>query len=71
MAKKRNIHEAPIDYGDRPERMSPDIERKIARQETPLSKNPAFPPIESGQIPSTFEELIASKRFKDVVEKVK
>jgi hypothetical protein len=71
MAKKRNIYEAPIDYGDRPERMSPDVERKLASQETPLSKNPAFPPIESGQIPSTFEELIASKRFKDVVEKVK
>jgi len=71
MSKKKNIHEAPIDYGDYPERMSPDIERRIAAGETPLSKNPAFPNIEAGQVPTTFEELIASKRFKDVVDKVK
>ena len=71
MSKKKNIDEAPIDYGDYPERMSPDIERRIAAGETPLSKNPAFPNIESGQVPRTFEELIASTRFKDVVDKVK
>ena len=71
MNKKKNIHEAPIDYGDYPERMSPDIERRIAAGETPLSKNPAFPNIEAGQVPRTFEELVASKRFKDVVDKVK
>jgi len=71
MAKKNRIYEAPIDYGDRPERMSPDVEGKINRGETPLSKNPAFPNIESGQVPQTFEQLIASKRFKDVVDKVK
>ena len=29
MKKKQIVREAPIDYGDRPERMSPDIERKI------------------------------------------
>jgi hypothetical protein len=71
MAKKNRIHEAPIDYGDRPERMSPDVEGKINRGETPLSKNPAFPDIQGGQVPQTFEQLIASKRFKDVVDKVK
>jgi hypothetical protein len=71
MAKKNRIHEAPIDYGDRPERMSPDVEGKINRGETPLSKNPSFPDIQGGQVPQTFEQLIASKRFKDVVDKVK
>jgi len=71
MANKKRIHEAPIDYGDRPERMSPDVEGKINRGETPLSKNPAFPDIQGGQVPQTFEQLIASKRFKDVVDKVK
>ena len=71
MAKKNRLHEAPIDYGDRPERMSPDVEGKINRGETPLSKNPAFPDIQGGQVPQTFEQLIASKRFKDVVDKVK
>ena len=69
---KRRLNEAPpIDYGDRPERMSPDVEGKINRGETPLSKNPAFPDIQGGQVPQTFEQLIASKRFKDVVDKVK
>ena len=69
---KRRLNEAPpIDYGDRPERMSPDVEGKINRGETPLSNNPAFPNIQSGQVPQTFEQLIASKRFKDVVDKVK
>ena len=72
MANKEKINEAPpIDYGDRPERMSPDVEGKINRGETPLSNNPAFPNIQSGQVPQTFEQLIASKRFKDVVDKVK
>ena len=72
MANKERINEAPpIDYGDRPERMSPDVEGKINRGETPLSNNPAFPNIQTGQVPQTFEQLIASKRFKDVVDKVK
>ena len=72
MANKKRINEAPpIDYGDRPERMSPDVEGKINRGETPLSNNPAFPNIQTGQVPQTFEQLIASKRFKDVVDKVK
>ena len=65
MAKK--IEEQGIEY-DGPERMSPDIQSKIEGGQTPLSDNPALP--DSGE-ESTFEELIASKRFKDVVEKVK
>lgn len=70
MAKKNRIQEQnPLDYGNRPERMSPDIERKINRGETPLSKNPAFPNL--GDAPQSFEQLVASKRFKDVVDKVK
>lgn len=51
--------------------MSPDIKRTMEKGETPLSKNPAFPDIKSEDIPVSFEEKIASKRFKDVVEKVK
>ena len=51
--------------------MSSDIKRKMEKGETPLSKNPAFPDIKSEDIPVSFEEKIASKRFKDVVEKVK
>jgi len=51
--------------------MSPDIKAKMEKGETPLSKNPAFPDIKSENVPVSFEEKIASKRFKDVVEKVK
>ena len=65
---KKNLKEAPIDYGDRPERMAPDIQSKIEKGETPLSDSPAFPDQDGDD---RFEELIASKRFKDVVEKVK
>jgi len=65
---KKNLKEAPIDYGDRPERMAPDIQSKIEKGETPLSDSPAFPEEEGD---NRFEEIIASKRFKDVVEKVK
>jgi hypothetical protein len=67
----RSLKEAPIDYGDSPERMDPDIERKLASSETPLSGNIAFPKLRAGLKTSNFEELIASKRFKDVVAKVK
>ena len=56
---------------DGPERMDPDIERKISGGDTPLSDNPAFPGKEEDEFDNTFAELIASKRFKDVVEKVK
>jgi hypothetical protein len=65
---KKNLKEMPVDYGDNPERMSPDIQKKIEDRETPLSDSPAFPEQEGD---NTFEELIASKRFKDVVDKVK
>lgn len=51
--------------------MSADIKSKMERGETPLSQNPAFPDIKSAEVPVSFEEKIASKRFKDVVERVK
>jgi len=64
------LKEAPIDY-EGPERMSGDIERKLRSREHPLGGNPGFPDIDRSGIPDNFEELIASKRFRDVVEKVK
>ena len=63
---KRKINEAPISY-DSPERMDQSLQSKIEKGETPFSENPALPKSE----PNSFEEIIASKRFKDVVEKVK
>mgnify|MGYP001576722604 FL=1 len=67
----KNIKEMPMDYGDNPERIEPGLEDKLATQDTPFKDNPAFPQDAPDGLPSNWEELIASKRFKDVVEKVK
>ena len=71
MAKKKLNEAPPIDYGDGSERMSPDIEGKLKSQDHPLGKHQAFPDVDKDGIPDNFEELIASQRFKDVVQKVK
>ena len=59
-----------IEY-DGPERMAPDIQGKLEKGETPMSDNPALPRKDDDETDNSFEQLIASKRFKDVVEKVK
>jgi hypothetical protein len=66
MARKK-IYEDAMDYGDDPSRMASDIERKFATRQTPFSDSPGFP---SGTEQSSFEELLASERFKEVVEKI-
>ena len=71
MAKKKLNEAPPIDYGDRRERMSPDIEAKLRSQEHPLGGHQAFPDVDKDGIPDNFEELMASQRFQDVVQKVK
>lgn len=59
-----------IEY-DGPERMDREVERKISSGETPLSDNPALPGKEEDEFDNSFAELVASERFKEVVEKVK
>lgn len=59
-----------IEY-DGPERMSPDIQSKLEKGETPMSDNPALPRKDDDEMDNSFEQLIASKRFRDVVAKVK
>jgi hypothetical protein len=71
MAKIKKDTKEAIDYGQGRERMDPDLERKLKNKETTLSNNPAFPDVDKNGIPDNFEELVASKRFKDVVERVK
>lgn len=61
--KNRKLLE-DIDYGDYPERMHPSIQRKLEKGETPYSKHPAMPKGEKN-----FDQIVASKRFKDVVDK--
>jgi hypothetical protein len=70
MAKLKKDTKEAIEYSGS-ERMNPDLEKKLKSQQTTLSKNPAFPDVDKNGTPDNFEELVASKRFKDVVEKVK
>ena len=65
----KNIKEQ-IEY-DGPERMDPSIQSKLEKGETPMSDNPALPRKDDDEMDNSFEQLIASKRFKDVVDKVK
>jgi hypothetical protein len=70
---KKKIRKAvyeEIQY-DGPERMDREVERKISSGETPLSDNPAFPGKDEDEFDNSFAELVASERFKEVVEKVK
>lgn len=66
-----NMFEAPIDYGDRPERMDPSLQGKLETGDFPGAGSEAYPSVPPGGLPSNFEELIASERFKSVIEKVK
>ena len=60
-----------IEY-EGPERMDPSIQSKLEKGETPFSQNPALPrKDEDDEEDNSFEQLLASKRFKDVVDKVK
>ena len=66
---KKKIKEQ-IEY-EGPERMDQGIQSKLEKGETPLSDNPALPRKDDDEFDNSFEQLIASKRFRDVVEKVK
>ena len=64
MAKKLRT-EAPMDFGDMPERPSPGIQRRLASGETIFQGNPAIP-----QVPgeSSYLEKNASQRFAEVIQ---
>ena len=66
-----SLNEAPIDYGDSPERMDPTLQNRLETGDFPGAGSEAYPEIDQERVENTFEELIASQRFKDVVEKVK
>lgn len=64
MAKKLRT-EAPMDFGDMPERPSRGIQQRISRGETIFSGNPAIPPTGTD---TTYLEKNASQRFAEVVQ---
>lgn len=64
---KQNLQEMAIDY-EGPERPNPEVDRDLERGNTPLS---IVPTPETGRPDQNFLELLASERYKDVVEKVR
>jgi len=68
MRNKRRISEAPI---DEPQgfRINPQLKSKIERGDTPMSQSPFIPKKGEGERQS-FEEIAATKRFRDVVQKL-
>ncbi len=62
---KKIVSEAPIEY-EGPERMEPGIQRDIEQKRTSYHGHPSVP-----EGDKDFIELVASKRFKDSVDKVK
>jgi hypothetical protein len=66
--RKNHIKEG-VEYDpEHSEKMHPDIESKLRAKSHHLGGHPAFPGTGTGQ---HFEEKVASKRFKEVVERVK
>lgn len=63
--RKYKLKEAPVDYGDYPERMDPNLERKLGSPESLYAKNPAFRG-GAGDV-----ERLVGKRFKEVVDRVR
>ena len=62
---KRIVNEAPVDYGDYPERMDPKTQNRVEDPENIYAKNRAF----KGGVSDV--EKIAGTRFKEVVDYVK
>jgi hypothetical protein len=62
---RKIIKEAPVDYGDYPERMDPKTQNKVEDPENIYAKNRAF----KGGVSDV--EKIAGTRFKEVVDYVK
>jgi hypothetical protein len=62
---RKIIKEAPVDYGDYPERMDPKSQKKVEDPEGIFAKNRAF----KGGVSDV--EKIAGTRFKEVVDYVK
>lgn len=76
--KRKKIQEAPINYGDGPERIARSIEDKLRRGETIFKGNPAIPSEKSSftdpmgrEKESSSLEKMAADRFNEIVTKVK
>jgi hypothetical protein len=64
---KRNIQEMAMDF-DGPERPDPNVERDLQRGDTPLS---IVPTPQTNRDDQNFFELLASERYRDVVDRAR
>ena len=62
---RKIINEAPVDYGDYPERMDPRVQQKIEDPESIYAKNRGF----QGGVSDV--ERLSGDRFKEIVDYVK
>ena len=60
----KNKFKEQFDYGDRPERMDPNLERKLGSPENLYAKNPAL----KGGVEDV--QKLVSKRFQKVAQKL-
>ena len=68
---KKNLEEMPMKF-DGTQRPDPSVEKTLADKDSPLSDNPALDvDVDSDGVPDTFEELLASERYQQVVDKFK
>jgi hypothetical protein len=68
---KKQLQEMPMQVDNpRDARPHPSIERNLANNNTPLKKIP-FPKVPQGSTASNFQELLASERYREVLDKVK
>ena len=65
------MQEFKENYLNQNERMNPQLENMLKSNTSDLAKNPAFPKTDANGNPINFLELIAYKRFLEVIEKVK
>jgi hypothetical protein len=65
------MQEFKDNYLNQNERMNPQLENMLKSNTTDLADNPAFPKTDANGNPINFLELIAYKRFLEVVERVK
>lgn len=66
---RKNLQEMAMDYEPgSPSRPDPGVERKLAQQDTPLKKIP-FPKTDKPN--QNFQELLASSRYRQVVDNVR
>jgi len=65
------LQELAVEYDPKyPERMHPSVQKDIEKQQSLYGKHPSFPKM-SPQDKQHFAELLTSKRFKEVLEKIR